>query len=185
MRGATMVAERYDEPAEPSPDPELIEHYSWVADPKNGASEKERCDAVASLVHLYREQREQVRSGELPPIDFRLLLFIRGELERCIRSTDALGCVELLLGSSQRARGRPKTPHRDFVIAGDVAEKVEAGMTIEAACTDLAVATELSEEEIRRIYFREKKADKDALEMDLARRKAGKFLDDKNSDQSC
>ena len=173
-----MVAERYDEPAEPTPDPELIEHYSWVANPKNGASEKERGDAVASLVRLCREQ---VRSGELA-VDSRLLLFIRGELERCIRSADPLGCVELLLSSSQRARGRPKTPHRDFVIAGDVAEKVEARMTIEAACADVAVAVSLSEEEVRRIYFREKKADKDALEMDLTRRKAEKFPDDKNSD---
>jgi hypothetical protein len=179
-----MVAERYEEPAEPTPDPELIEHYSWVADPKNGASEKERGDAVAALVHLCHERREQVRSGELLAVDFRLLLFIRGELERCIRSTDPLGAVELLLSSSQRVRGRPKTPHRDFVIAGDVAEKVAVGMTIEAACADVAMATSLSEEEIRRIYFREKKADKDALEMDLTRRKAEKFLDDKNSDQA-
>ena len=179
-----MVAERYDEPAEPAPDPELIEHYSWVADPKNGASEKERGDAVASLVRLCHEQREQVRSGELPAVDFRLLLFIRGELERCIRSADPLGCVELLLSSSQRTRGRPRTPHRDFVMAGDVAEKVEARITIEAACADVGRAASLSEEEVRRIYFREKKADKEALEMDVTRRKAEKCIDDKNSDQA-
>jgi hypothetical protein len=167
-----MVEGRYNEPVEPSPDVELIGHYCWLAEPKNGAPENERDAAVASLIDLYREQRAQVQSGNLPTIDPRLLLFIRAELGRCILSPDPLNAIELLLERRRRPRGRPKTPHRDFVIAGDVAEKVETGMTIESACADVAEAACLSEEEVRRIYFGEKKADGSALKTDLVRRKA-------------
>jgi hypothetical protein len=148
-----MVEGRYNEPVEPSPDVELIGHYCWLAEPKNGAPENERDAAVASLIDLYREQRAQVQSGNLPTIDPRLLLFIRAELGRCILSPDPLNAIELLLERRRRPRGRPKTPHRNFVIAGDVAEKVEGGMTIEITCADVAEATCLSEEEVRRIYI--------------------------------
>jgi hypothetical protein len=162
---------RYEEPVQALPDVELIPSYLWSADPKNGASETERAVAAASLLALYREQRERVQVGELRAIDFRLLLFVQDEMRRCILQADPLGAFELLVEQS-RARGRPRTPHRDFVIAGDVAEKVEGGISIEKACEEVSAAACLSPEQVQRIYFAEKKADEPALRIDLIRRKA-------------
>jgi hypothetical protein len=87
---------------------------------------------------------------------------------------DPLGAVESLLEQNSRPRGRPKTPHRDFVIAGDVHEMVEAGMAVDKACEQLEAATGLKVEHLRRIYFDQKKADKPSLEIDLIRRRAEK-----------
>jgi hypothetical protein len=167
---------RYDEPDEPPPDLELINHYSAVADPKNGASEEDRAKARSAMVTLYRDQRDKVSRGEQPYIDFRLLFFIQNQLTRCAKQSDPLGAVEKLLNGRKLERGRRPTPHRDFVIAGDVAERVEAGATIDDACGDLVKATRLSFEQIRRIYFDQKKADPRGLEIDLSRRRAERNL---------
>jgi UvrB/uvrC motif len=167
-----MITGRYIEPVEPPPDPQLINHYYWLADPRNGASENERKAAVALLVELHREQSQQIQSGTPSAIDSRLLLFIRDELGRCCSSRDPLNAVESLLLPKKRPRGRPNKPHRDFVIAGDVAEMVEAGTTIDTACADVAEKADLSAEEVRRLYFREKKVDESGLKMDLVRRNA-------------
>jgi hypothetical protein len=61
-----------------------------------------------------------------------------------------------------------------------VEEKVERGMNIDTACAGVAAAIcnseakDLSEDEVRRIYFTVKKNDKAALKIDLARRNAEK-----------
>jgi hypothetical protein len=162
---------RYDEPNQPAPDPLLINHYLWVADPKNCEPESERAQAVDAIFTLYRIQREEFSHGARPYIDPALQLFVREELQRSVILPDPLGAIERLL-ERKRSRGRPRTPHRDFIIAGDVAEKVESGLTVDQACADLVDVTRLSFEQIRRIYFDQKQADQTSLEMDLIRRKA-------------
>jgi hypothetical protein len=161
------MEDRYQEPEELAPDFLLINHYLAVVDPKNGETEEARAEAKRALVTLYRIQRDQQL-----PIDPYLLLFVQDQLMRCARQSDPLGAAEELLNAKKLRRGRPPTPHRDFVIAGDVAERVEAGATVDSACEDLTDAINLSFDEIRRIYFHQKKIDPRALEIDLCRRRA-------------
>jgi hypothetical protein len=164
------MEERYIEPNEPPPDLKLINHYSALADPKNGAPEKDRARGAKAMMTLYRDQRDKVSRQELPYIDPRLVNFARNELRRCAMQPDPFGAVENLL-ITRPSRGRRPTPHRDFVIAGDVAERVGAGATVDDACEDLLEATDLSLEQIRRIYFDQKKTHPRELEIDLSRRR--------------
>jgi hypothetical protein len=165
---------RYDEPNEPPPDPALINHYLWLVHPPHPAADQERTAARAALIQLYRDQREGLGRGHGAKIDPRLLGFVRDALRWCIRQSDPLGAIERFLAEEKRNRGRPATPHRDFVIAGDIAERIESGCSIEVACEQIEREgdTGLSFEQIRRIYFAQKKADEAGLRMDLLRRKA-------------
>ena len=137
VAGLWQHEERYDEPKEPPPDPALMSHYLWLVYPAHSASEQERTAAKAALIQLYRDQREQLGRGRRSEIDPRLLAFVRDALRWCIRQSDPLGAIERLLAEKKRNRGRPATPHRDFVIAGDIAERVESGWSIELACAQL------------------------------------------------
>jgi hypothetical protein len=171
------MEKRYDEPKEPPPDPALINSYLWLAFPNHRVVDLERAAAKAALVQLYREQREQVNHGHRSKIDPRLMAFVRDELRYCLEQPDPLGAVENFWTASEprrRQRGRPATPHRDFVIAGDIAEKIESGCSIDLACRQLEQEgnTGLEFEQLRRIYFVQKKADDAGLRMDLQRRKA-------------
>jgi hypothetical protein len=165
---------RYDQPRELPPDPLLLNHYLWLAFPNHGASYEERCAAEDALLRLYRDQRQQVRCGERSAIEPALLFFVREALRRCTMQPDPLDAVEGFLERSRRPRGRPKMPHRDFVIAGDIEEKVEAGTAVDKACEQLEDATGLKVEHLRRIYFDQKKADEQSLRIDLIRRRAEK-----------
>jgi hypothetical protein len=166
---------RYDEPDELKPDPALLDHYLWQAFPNHHVAEQERVAATAALLQLYRDQREQVRGGQRLEIDPRLIAFVRDTLQRCIRQPDPLCAIERLLNSKpSRPRGRPATPHRDFVIAGDIEEKIEGGATVEEACEQLEREgkTDLHYDQLRRIYFAQKKQDEAGLRWDLKRRQA-------------
>jgi hypothetical protein len=167
------MEDRYEEPEyELAPDFLLINHYLAVVDPKNGETQEDRTLAARALIALYRIQRDQVNQGQPLHIDPRLLSFMQDQLRRCANQSDPLGAVEELLNSKKLTRGRRPTPHRDFVIAGDVAERVEGGATVDRACEDLVHATGLSFEQIRRIYFDQKKIHPRGLEIDLMRRRA-------------
>jgi hypothetical protein len=161
---------RYDEPGEPPPDPLLLNHYLRLSSPNQKASQEERRAAEAALLRLYADQRQQVSDGKRSAIDGALMFFVRETLRRCMMQPDPLGAVESLLEQNSRPRGRPKTPHRDFVIAGDIHEMAEAGMAVDRACEQLEAATGLKVEHLRRIYFDQKKADEPSLEIDLIRR---------------
>jgi hypothetical protein len=127
-----------------------------------------------ALLSLYRGQSRQASLGEHSAIDPLLLHFVREELRRCARDRDPLAAVEDFLDQPKRALGRPPTPHRYFVIAGDIYERVEAGTAVDKACEQLEAATGLKVEHLRRIYFDQKKADERSLEIDLIRRTAEK-----------
>jgi hypothetical protein len=165
---------RYDEPGEPSPDPLLLNYYLNLSSPNQEASQEEHRAAEVALLRLYADQRQQVSDGKRSAIDGALMFFVRETLRRCIMQNDPLGAIESLLGQNSRPRGRPKTPHRDFVITGDIHEMVEAGMPVDKACEQLEAATGLKVEHLRRIYFDQKKADRPSLEIDLIRRRAEK-----------
>ena len=66
---------RYEEPDEPSPDPLLSNHYLWLADQKNGASEDERMTARMALLTVYQMQREEMSKGQRANIDPGILPF--------------------------------------------------------------------------------------------------------------
>jgi hypothetical protein len=169
-----MATGRYDEPPDKlRPDSDvnlaLIDHYLWEA---ANAPKAERAAAKRAIIDLYRIQRAQVKDGRLAEMDARIFAFVQEGIRLCANQTDPLGAVEDFLNPDTPLRGRPKTPHRDFVIAGDVAESVEAGATVDEVCGQLENATGLKFDQIRRIYFAQKRADERSLRIDLVRRKA-------------
>jgi hypothetical protein len=87
---------------------------------------------------VYRIQRDEINLGRRASIDVGVFTFVCSELRRCAAQSDPLSAVEAFLEGKRPARGRPKTPHRDFVIAGDIEESVDAGATIDAACQHAA-----------------------------------------------
>jgi hypothetical protein len=162
---------RYQEPPELAADPELITRYVQIAN-DNSEPEDKRSAASAALVDLYRLQRLAVEAGEAQSIDYRLVLFIRESLRRCAEDLDPLRAAEVFLARPRRGRGKPRQPHRDFVIAGDVAARIQQGESTDGACAAVAELADLSDHEVRRIYFAQKKADPAALAVDLDRRRA-------------
>jgi hypothetical protein len=178
------VEKRYVEPSRPVPDQLLIDHYLWlagyanwkaasatpgVAVECNHPSEDERARARAALVYLYRVQQEEIEQGQRQVVDWRLKLFVEKEIRRCANETDPIAAQEELFASyGQRPRGRPPVPHRDFVIAGDVAKLVAIeGMTADAAIEEVASKVNLSVSNTHRIYYA---ADRAALKIDVIRR---------------
>jgi hypothetical protein len=163
-----------DEPEEPSPDVALINHYLWLVFQNHRAPPSEAREAKLALLRLYRDQREEVRRGRTSAIDSRLLQYVREGLRRCIVHADPLAAVESFLEESNQRRGRPKTPHRDLLIAGDIEERVQAGATVDKACEELEKPTGLKVEHLRRIYFDQKRANGQPLATDLVRRRSEK-----------
>jgi hypothetical protein len=179
-KGKQSAHHRYKEPGQPTPSLLLLNHYLYLAFPNHEipieptaqtepppapTSPEERRAAEAQILGLYRDQRSQVSSGTLTAIDPRLLHFVHDALRRCAVQPDPLGAIEDFLKDRRPPRGRPSTPYRDSVIAGDIEKRVKAGMTIDKACEQLELEgnTGLQAEHLRRIYFDQKKAPDAAL----------------------
>jgi hypothetical protein len=163
---------RYREPPGLRADSRLIARYVQIAtDAKT--PEDERTAATAALIELYRRQLAEMRTGKRSAVDYRLVLYVRDALRRAAREDDPLSAADRLVHAGQARQGRPRTRHRDFVIAVEVAEKIADDMGVEDAAR--AVAAEVgrpSEERVRKIYFAQRKADARALDIELKRRKA-------------
>jgi hypothetical protein len=113
-------------------------------------------DARQCLIVLYKDQRAQVEAGERTSIDEGILKFVREKIRSCAECSDPLGAIEVFVAPPLR-RGRPRTPYRDLAISADVTERVVGGNSVDDACYKISRRRNLSFEQVRRIYFEQKK----------------------------
>lgn len=174
-----MKKRRPGEPDPQNPDPSLTYEYLILAGANTGRSdylaktvsrapEYERDFARAALLTLYRHQKEQVDREGGNQIDPKIVKFVQRELKMCARDPDPLTSVENFLGLSGN-RGRPRTRWRDSEIAGEVARAKGDGHTVQSACDAVAQVRGLTTEQVKRIYYAQKKADPDRLMLAVIR----------------
>jgi hypothetical protein len=148
------------------PDPSLIDEYVHLARPLGSTGnilDDYATDARRCLIVLYKVQREQVKARERTSIDERLLNFVREEIRGCAEHSDPLHAIEAFVARSPRRRGRRRTPFRDLAISVDVAEGVAAGRSVDDACQETSIKRCLSFDQVRRIYFEQKKLNRIAI----------------------
>src|SRR5262249_55467929 len=139
----------------------------------SGETSSGRIAARFALITCYRIQRAEIERGLRRAFHAGLWSFVREAIRASADNADPLGAVESFLAAPpSRTRGRKRLPHRDFVIAVDVAEKIELGDRTEDACSSVAEAAGLSDHQVRRIYFAQRKRQVVLLKADLARRRA-------------
>jgi hypothetical protein len=142
-----------------SPDPSLIDEYVHLArlSPSTGdILDNYAADARQCLIVLYEDQIAQVKAGERTSIDEGILKFVREKIRSCAERSDPLGAIEAFVAPPLR-RGRPRKPYRDLAISADVAERVVTGTSVDDACHKISRKRNLSFEQVRRIYFEQKK----------------------------
>jgi hypothetical protein len=168
MGGAFMKKQR-QKTAGILPDPSLVPEYICLAQSKGDQNPANILnDYVAHgrrcLIAIYKSQNEQVKAGERKSIDDRIVKFVREELHRCAEDSDPFGSVEAFVAQPQ-SRGRPRTPYRDLDIAIDVAKRLVAGHSVDGACHDVSDerADRPSFEQVRRIYFKQKRINQIAI----------------------
>jgi hypothetical protein len=142
-----------------SPDQSLIDDYVHLArlSPSVGdILDDYAADARQCVMVLYKDQRAQVEAGERRSIDERILKFVREQIRSCAEDSDPLGAIQAFVGPPLR-RGRPRRPYRDLAISADVAERVVGGNSVDDACHVTSRKRNLSFEQVRRIYFEQRK----------------------------
>jgi hypothetical protein len=163
------MARRYIKPADLPPDPALTNIYLRQALPRQDElgdeSQAERIAANRSLAAIYRDQ---LKAGSVDP---RLRNFFSAVSREIWMAADPAKAMREFLLDRPKRGAKPKSADRNFFIAVDVREKIEAGDTADAACDAVAKEVNLSFDNVRKIYFAENKVKERAIRAELGVRK--------------
>jgi hypothetical protein len=130
--------------------------------------ESERIEAAQALATIYRDQ---LKEGAVDP---RLRAFFCRVSQDIWMAADPVNAITQFLRGKSRRGAKPKTADRDFFIAVDVEENVNAGRSVDEACTAVSEEVNLSFDRVRKIYFDQRRSDPRAIRAELAERKLKK-----------